>query len=1447
MADLQSTDEFLVNHDGTTYTQEQGTLMANLESDDLLLINRSDVTYTITGDELISSIIDPLEVNVTLAPLPPTVNSSVTATAFAVGGKAPDGGYVFTYEWTLADNAAGTGAAVQAETSNIYTLPGDSEGKFIKCEATTTDALGTTESGDSGYVEIEVTTAAPDIASVLLTEVGSADGRFTNNEFPFVTTMAVDGEPAPTYEAKARVFGATYNVAVKSDVITDVEDVDAAWKNLNLNNEGWYDIAASDTTFVIVAYNEGPNRIKYSNDKGLTWEDATGFDATKVYRAVNYIPEVSRFFASWEGTPGGLYWSDDGASWTACTGLTIGSLGEVLYDSNTNAVIFATGGSTFGVYTSSDSGESFTAVSSNFADYATSLFCVAYNPANSTLLIGTVGGMLRSTDSGATWAKETTFNYSDVIWDSVNNIFAAVCMNPGKGIVRFDAQGQFIGAIDVGNNRDGGICIDNSDYKLVCSRGSNAAWHYSTDAQNWTEVQDYPTGGEYRRIAAIDNIFIAVSYSGTQRVVRSEGGVGGSLTTLTFATASNLDKFNAGADVKMTDAAGNDATYQPVTSQITGVEDVTVTVDEDSVTIEGNPYGPFDGNDSTFLAVSTSQTRTANVTLSTPVTGNLYVLGGNGTSDTNTSNLLTITNGGSSATQSFTSMTPTEYPLGAVTNWSTFRLYAGTGDRGGCYIYKFMIDRNDGKGKVDLIIKPGSLLTLTNEQDLKYFRQGDVVQAPDVKVVSTDPDAVPPTMTVDGGEWDVSNQSQIWSSYAVSGDATGVFNGTLDYYSTNGVGFQVYDLQLQSAGLTASSSIEVMFESQTDFGNSVTINGINVIPFAVRQPANTWCDVTAEVGLGRIDTIIAATGGSSITAIVGFRIDGKLLIDAVNDSQVWSNYLTTGTGSWESSTPSGQDWSGAYKPSLAFNGKLTQSTMGYGDPCFSLSEGHYIYFEPQEPFTDVVSVEYYGDKSYARNIGINQESTAATTNPAAPTQDGSLSPFGEWVSVVNPPSTINRMWFKAWSGANGSTAVRGIKINGKLLVDAGVRDLGDTEVTGPTNGATGKFGGATGNTATVTDVTGRWVANDNGKGEQFFMEPTVPQADQVAELFCDLAIEGDKAVVKSLSESDPGFLPITDKDYSVKFNSQLASGEAPDDALPNGTQIEVTVKATNDVGSDEETSNAVTPTVPNPDGSAGPITGVEETTVELWNQDQDWSETGYEIVFDGDLSNQINIQPNQLITFSTKPITVNSKVELYSGDAVVASILKFDGIDCPVTTPPEGPFQWREVDISGLTLGSTYNLLQVIWPYPPNTSSNGYTGIRIDGRILVDQGIAGPAPTEEQTKLTVDSSTNLDTFTADDTVKMVDANGAIASYKPTTSPITNVSGTTLTFTNSQDIKYFNVGDVLKSNKNLTGLKFILSEKPSGGSLDRPDRSNFYVGGVFSNGMLLTDNAHFYRS
>ena len=50
MADLLGTDEFLVNRNDVTYTQQQETLMATLQDTDHLLINRAGQTYKITGE-----------------------------------------------------------------------------------------------------------------------------------------------------------------------------------------------------------------------------------------------------------------------------------------------------------------------------------------------------------------------------------------------------------------------------------------------------------------------------------------------------------------------------------------------------------------------------------------------------------------------------------------------------------------------------------------------------------------------------------------------------------------------------------------------------------------------------------------------------------------------------------------------------------------------------------------------------------------------------------------------------------------------------------------------------------------------------------------------------------------------------------------------------------------------------------------------------------------------------------------------------------------------------------------------------------------------------------------------------------------------------------------------------------------------------------------------------
>ena len=224
MAELQPTDEFLVNRSDITYTQEQGTLMANLETTDKLLVNRSDVTYTITGQELIDSVIDPLDLTVTLAPTTGYVGFPVTATAVVSGGKAPDGGYQFDYQWYLADDPSGTGASAIAGATFQSYEPVDSDiGEYLGCTVSTTDLFSNTAT-DTAYIgPIASLNSAPLIDSVVLTETGDGSARFTSQTFAYNTVMAVDGAPAPDYSLKAKLSGSTFNFGVESDTITKVE------------------------------------------------------------------------------------------------------------------------------------------------------------------------------------------------------------------------------------------------------------------------------------------------------------------------------------------------------------------------------------------------------------------------------------------------------------------------------------------------------------------------------------------------------------------------------------------------------------------------------------------------------------------------------------------------------------------------------------------------------------------------------------------------------------------------------------------------------------------------------------------------------------------------------------------------------------------------------------------------------------------------------------------------------------------------------------------------------------------------------------------------------------------------------------------------------------------------------------------------------------------------
>ena len=225
MADLLGTDEFLVNRNDVTYTQEQETLMATLQDTDHLLINRAGQTYKITGSDLINSVIDPLEVTVILAPTEGYTDTEVTAVPVVSGGKQPDGGFIFTYQWVTADDALhGTNKANIAGANAATFTPDNAQvDKYLGCVVGTTDALGTSAEGEAYIGPIQVLAQAPVIADVVVSEIYDGQNRFTDKEFPYVTTMAIDGEPAPTYEVKAKLSGTTFDFDVLSDVITDVE------------------------------------------------------------------------------------------------------------------------------------------------------------------------------------------------------------------------------------------------------------------------------------------------------------------------------------------------------------------------------------------------------------------------------------------------------------------------------------------------------------------------------------------------------------------------------------------------------------------------------------------------------------------------------------------------------------------------------------------------------------------------------------------------------------------------------------------------------------------------------------------------------------------------------------------------------------------------------------------------------------------------------------------------------------------------------------------------------------------------------------------------------------------------------------------------------------------------------------------------------------------------
>ena len=234
---LEGSDELLVNRSGTTYTLEQQNLMAEIQGDDLLLVNRSGATYTATGQDLIDSVVPDLEIVVTFVPNIPYIDEVITVVPNTSGGVEPDGGYTFTYQWSVSDDIDGNVnlTNILGANQNTYTPTDDQAGKFLGCTVQTTDARGTiaNATGRTGPIDYKPATDPPAINSVVLTQDAVNDKRFSNNSF----TTTVDSTNRPNQLAmEAQVVGAL-SLAIGSDAIS-TEDVDGkAPLNLTLASD----------------------------------------------------------------------------------------------------------------------------------------------------------------------------------------------------------------------------------------------------------------------------------------------------------------------------------------------------------------------------------------------------------------------------------------------------------------------------------------------------------------------------------------------------------------------------------------------------------------------------------------------------------------------------------------------------------------------------------------------------------------------------------------------------------------------------------------------------------------------------------------------------------------------------------------------------------------------------------------------------------------------------------------------------------------------------------------------------------------------------------------------------------------------------------------------------------------------------------------------------------
>ena len=497
--------------------------------------------------------------------------------------------------------------------------------------------------------------------------------------------------------------------------------------------------------------------------------------------------------------------------------------------------------------------------------------------------------------------------------------------------------------------------------------------------------------------------------------------------------------------------------------------------------------------------------------------------------------------------------------------------------------------------------------------------------------------------------------------------------------------------------------------------------------------------------------------------------------------------------------------------------------------CGTASTQSAVIWEGTINFNSSFAIQNYNDGNITDNtVTITHGSGNTVTQvmsqfPASIRNPVGSTPFPPLTTLTGITSPVTKIVFTATVGSYigaGQVAADGIVLGPDALItsikttspysivtnggswsgsDGSGNSSGQTVVTGTSNPAGGTITSKTDSApfkVTLAPVTGRWIG-PNSSAKAFQFTTVIPSESSASTVYCQMQIIDDKAEVMGIQTTDPGFLNVTAKDYDIEFPTLFTSGVAPDTALPTGAALTATVKASNEKGHSVKESNVIMPAVIAPDGSSGIITATGKATateVTNWNQAAVWSNflyqtpegqakaqvTGNEakLPFNSNVSDGYYGVPGFCTFEPTTPIPVISTLEyILTIDATTGYTIRMT-LDGVTETSPTitGPNTWFSfTSFAGKTISAS-TPLKVEWVRPDGTNANAsFNSLKVDNLLLVDTGISGAVKvgTYNQT-LTVANNTNLSTFVAGEAMQMVDDTGAVASYIPVSSTITNV-------------------------------------------------------------------------